>query len=181
MIGIKGRKPKRESRSAEFRQRLIAWKQTPESSRPSLRALACELGTSHQLLNHYLKGLEEWQYKERSRQAEKASELIRNRAQAENRLLTPWERHQVCALAREALRAMVTPILLDQLECIKQDAKRAPLHWAQIRMLKLFARQEFPGAKELLKKCQQSSAKNRKNNLPVIHAAASKSFRIAQR
>jgi hypothetical protein len=47
--------------------------------------------------------------------------------------------------------------LLDKLECIKQDAKRGPLHGAQIKMLKLLARHEFPGAKELLKKCQQSS------------------------
>jgi hypothetical protein len=37
---VSGRKPKQDSRSAEFRGRLIAWKQTPESSRPSLRALA---------------------------------------------------------------------------------------------------------------------------------------------
>ncbi len=47
---MRGRKPKQESRSAELRQKLIEWKQTPESSRPSLRALARELGTSHQLL-----------------------------------------------------------------------------------------------------------------------------------
>jgi hypothetical protein len=163
MIGIRGRKPKWESRSAEFRQRLIAWKQTPESSRPSLRGLACELGTSHQLLKHYLKGLEEWQHKERFRQAKKALEGILARAQAENRFITPGEEQQFCALAREALRAMVTPVLLNQLQCIKQDAKRGPLHGAQIKMLKLFARQEFPGAKELLKKCQQSSAKNHDN------------------
>ena len=45
-----GRKPKQESRSAEFRQILMAWKQTPEALRPSLRELARELGTSHQLL-----------------------------------------------------------------------------------------------------------------------------------
>lgn len=177
---MRGRKPKDESRATEFRRRFIGWKQTPESSRPSLRALACELGTSHQLLKHYLKGLEEWQYKERYRPAEKALEGILGRAQAENRLLTPWERQQFCALAREALRAMVAPILLDQLECIKQDAKRGPLHGAQIKMLKLFARQEFPGSKELLKKCQQSSAKNQKDNLPVIPAATFKSFRTAK-
>jgi hypothetical protein len=89
MIGIRGRKLKLECRSAEFRQRLIAWKQTPESARPSLQGLACELGTSHQVLEHYLKGLEEWQYKERFRQAKKALEGILARAQAENRFITP--------------------------------------------------------------------------------------------
>jgi hypothetical protein len=150
---MRGRKPKYESRATEFRRRLIVWEQTPKSMRPSLRALAREIGTSHQLLEHYLKGLDEWQYKERSRQAKKALEGILARAQAENRFITPEERQQFCALAREALRAMVTPVLLDQLECIKQDAKRGPLLGAQIKMLKLLAREEFPGAKELLKKC----------------------------
>jgi hypothetical protein len=62
----KDRKPKYESRATEFRQRLVVWKQTPASMRQSLRALAGELGTSHQLLAHYLDGLEEWQYKERA-------------------------------------------------------------------------------------------------------------------
>ena len=56
------------------------WKQTPKSMRPSLRALAREIGTSHQLPEHYLKGLEEWQYKERFRQAKKALEGILARA-----------------------------------------------------------------------------------------------------
>lgn len=52
---MRGRKPKWESRALEFYGRLARWKQSPESSRPSLRALARELGTSHQLLSHYLK------------------------------------------------------------------------------------------------------------------------------
>lgn len=157
------------------------WKQTPKSMRLSLRALAREIGTSHQLLEHYHKGLEEWQYKERFRQAMKALKGILARAQTENRLLTPWERQQFLALAREALRAMVTPKLLDKLGCIKQDAKRGPLHGAQIKMLKTFARQEFRGAKGALEEVPASSTKNQKVNLPVIPAAASKSFRIAKR
>jgi len=36
----RGRKPKEESRAEELRQALLAWKQTPEDLRPSLRALA---------------------------------------------------------------------------------------------------------------------------------------------
>ena len=55
-----GRKPKDESRATELRQALVAWSETPKSSRSSLRALATELGTSHQLLKHYLDGLEKW-------------------------------------------------------------------------------------------------------------------------
>jgi hypothetical protein len=76
---MRGRKIKQESRAAELRWKLVAWKQTPESSRPSLRALACELGTSHQLLSHYLDGLEQWEYNERYRNAKKACEEIRTR------------------------------------------------------------------------------------------------------
>src|SRR6267378_2945112 len=86
--GEPGRKPKRESRAAEFRQRLISWKQTSELLRPSLRALARELKTSHALLQHYLDGLEEWQYEERHRREEKQLEEIRSRAKAENRPMT---------------------------------------------------------------------------------------------
>ena len=51
---MSGRKPAYESRATEFRHRLTAWKRIPESSRPSLRALAREMDTSHQLLAHYL-------------------------------------------------------------------------------------------------------------------------------
>src|ERR1035438_8030118 len=91
---MSGRKPKQESRSAEFRQRLIAWKQTPDSLRPSLRALARQLGTSHQLLKHYRDGLEKWRYKERYRKAKMESEEIRARANAEGRPMTVWEQQQ---------------------------------------------------------------------------------------
>jgi hypothetical protein len=61
---MQGRKIKQESRADEFRHRLLAWKQIPEPLRPSLREFARELGTSHQLLEHYLGGLEKWQHKE---------------------------------------------------------------------------------------------------------------------
>ena len=64
-----GRKPAHESRATEFRHSLTTWKNTPESSRSSLRALARELGTSHQLLTFYLKRLDQWQADEYWRQA----------------------------------------------------------------------------------------------------------------
>ncbi len=50
----RGRKPADESRARILRARLVVWKQTPESQRVSLRTLAAELGTSHQLLAFYL-------------------------------------------------------------------------------------------------------------------------------
>jgi hypothetical protein len=138
-----GRKPKHESRAAEFRQRLIAWKQSPLSLRPSLRALACELGTSHQMLAYYLDGLERWQ-------AEEEAKRIRARAKVESRAMT----------THECLDAMITPGLFRQIEKLKQAAKRGPLNYWQIKMLKLYARR-FPEAHELLQKCTQSSAENR--------------------
>lgn len=79
---MRGRKPKQESRAEEFRQRLIAWKQEPVRSRPSLRALAAELGTSHQLLKHYVDGLEKWK-------RDKDLERIRASAKAKGVRLTP--------------------------------------------------------------------------------------------
>lgn len=97
----RGRKPNHEPRSVEFRQRLIVWKQTPESSRPSLRTLAIELHTSHQLLAHYLDDLEVWQAKANSREAK--DKVIRIRAETEKRSLTPWEEQQIRANDRASL------------------------------------------------------------------------------
>jgi hypothetical protein len=87
--GSRGRKPKYESRAPEFRRKLLTWRHTPDHSRPSLRALARELGTSHQMLAYCFKGLEEWEHKERSRQERKQAEEIRARAEPETRQTTP--------------------------------------------------------------------------------------------
>ena len=76
---MRGRKKKPESRAQEIRASLLMWKQTPKSSRPSLRALARELGTSHQLLEHYYDGLEDWQHRERCQRANAEAEEIRAR------------------------------------------------------------------------------------------------------
>jgi hypothetical protein len=153
---MRGRKTKKESRAGEIRARLLVWKQSPESSRPSLRALAAETGVSHQLLSFYLKGLGEWQYTERYRTAkqranEKADE-IRARAKAENREMT----------LRECFDVIVTPGLLDQIESIRQEAKGGPLNYWQIEMLKLFAKQGYPEAKELLEKHGSPSREERR-------------------
>lgn len=104
--GGAGRKPKLESRSAELRQTLIAWKQTPESSRPSLRALARALGTTHQLLGHYLVGLDEWRW-------QNELEQLRANAKARGVTVTPalerrflaWLKKLEARQAREAAKA----------------------------------------------------------------------------
>jgi hypothetical protein len=90
---MSGRKTKQESRAVEFRQSLLAWKQTPVAFRPSLRALARELATSHQLLSHYLSGLEEWH-------REKELEPLRAQAKAKNLTLTSEDERRYLAWLR---------------------------------------------------------------------------------
>jgi hypothetical protein len=169
-----GRKLAQESRATEFRRRLTAWKQTPESSRQSLRALAGELGTSHQLLGHYLEHLGKWQAKEYWRQARE----IRARAIAQGPPLTQWEDQQARAYDRVALRLTTGYMLLDHIKRMKEESERRPLCWQEIKGLKILAR-KFPEAHALLQKCSQSNAKNQKNNLPPISSGAAKSFRRA--
>jgi len=89
-----GRKAKGESRAEELRQRLIAWKEMPESQRPSLRSLAKELRTSHALLQYYLEGLERWR-------REKDLERLRANAAAKGVKVTPaLERRYLAWLAK---------------------------------------------------------------------------------
>lgn len=151
----RGRKPVTESRALELRQRLILWKQTPESSRPTLRALGRELGVKHQLLGYYLDGLEEWEHEERYRRARqvahKRAQEIRACAKVENREMT----------MRESCDAIITPGLHDRFEKLRREVKCGPLYRDQIQLLKIFARQGFPGAKEFLQKCFQQKAVRR--------------------
>jgi hypothetical protein len=169
---VSGRKPAHESRATEFRHRLTAWKRTPESSRPSLRALARELGTSHQLLTCYLKRLDQWQANEYWRQARET----RARVKTENRLLTPWEEQQARACDRAGLRIKTGLMLRETIDHIRRDSEHRPLVWQEIKALKILA-PGFPEARDLLQKCSQSSVNARKNNLPVVPCGADKSFR----
>lgn len=157
-----------ESRSAEFRQRIIAWNQTPESLRSSLRALARELGTSHQLLTHYMAGLQKWHLKEHYRKATEESDQIIARAILEDRPMTQWEeqRHYACTIA--ALRAKAISAMLDKLEDLKREARRGPLHPAQFKMVKIFAKWGYPGAQELLQKCLREGLKERKRFADIV-------------
>jgi len=160
---VSGRKPAPESRSIEFRRKLIEWKQTPESSRPPLRALARELGTSHQLLAFYLKDLEKWQIEEYRRQARE----IRDRASDEGRPLTQWEVQQARHYDRAGLSAIVTPMLLDHIKRLKEESERDPLTWHEIKVLKLYAR-HFSEAQELLQKCFLHNGIKKRKRFGVI-------------
>src|SRR5215475_8708607 len=108
---MKGRKRQGESRATELRQKLIVWQQMPESMRPSLRALAHELDTSHQLLTHYLEGIESWKAREKAKR-------IRARAEVEGRELT----------ISECFDAIIVPGVLAQIEELRRTAKRGPLN-----------------------------------------------------
>jgi hypothetical protein len=174
---MRGRKPNQESRVAEFRGRLMAWKHTPESSRPSLRALARELGTSHQLLKHYLDGLEKWRYKERYRKANEESDQVVARAIVEGRLMTESEEQRCHACDIAAIRAKAGSVLLGELAKLKQEARRGPLHPAKFKMVKTLAKHGIPGAQELLDKLSHGGARTCMNNLPAISAGAVKPFR----
>jgi hypothetical protein len=117
---IRGRKPKRESRALEFRQRLIVWMQSPEASRPSLRELARELRTSHTLLQHHLNNLEKWRAKEDWRRANE----IRTRASADGRPMSPWEELQSRALDRRALCRSIESALEDSVKRYEHEIER---------------------------------------------------------
>jgi hypothetical protein len=160
---MRGRKQKQESRATELRRKLIDWKQTPESSRPPLRALARELVTSHQLLNFYLKGLEKWQGEEYWRQARE----IRARAIAEDRPLTQWEDQQARAYDRAGLHLTTGYMLRHSIKRMKKDSERGPLCWHDIKALKMLA-PKFPEAQELLEKCLQTGIKKRKRFAVIV-------------
>jgi hypothetical protein len=99
---VRGRKTKNESRSAEFRQRLLIWRKTPELVRPSLRALARELGTTHQLLQHYLDGVGVWAAQQGrlrvDQEYKRKCQDIRLRANAEGR--STWDDPEMQKAAR---------------------------------------------------------------------------------
>jgi hypothetical protein len=154
---MSGRKPAHESRATELRRKLIEWERTPESSRPSLRALARELDTSHQLLAFYLKGLGKWRAEEYWRQARE----IRARAMDENRDLTSWEEQQALAYDRAGAGTMAHFILLESIERMKKESEQRLLCWQEIKVLKMLAR-DFPEAQELLQKCLRDGVMKRK-------------------
>jgi hypothetical protein len=152
-----------DSRALELRRKLIEWKRTAESSRPPLRALARELGTSHQLLAFYLNGLEKWQGEEYFRQARE----IRARAIAEDRPLTQWEDEKARAYDRAALHFTTGYMLRDSIKRTKKDSERGPLCWHDIQSLKMLA-SKFPEAQELLEKCLQNGIKKRKRFAVIV-------------
>lgn len=176
-----GRKPSSQSRAKEFRQRLSAWKRMPETSRPSLRAMATEIGTSHQLLSFYLRRWDKWQAKEYRRRADD----LRARAEAEGRYLNQWEEGQVAAYQRAAFHSMLDSVLAEAVPAmlirLKADAKTGKLSRQQLKVLGSLARQGFSAAQKILQGYSGGATADRakpvKNNLPVVRVVFPKSFR----
>jgi hypothetical protein len=135
----------------------------PQFSRPSLRALARELGTSHQLLSFYVKSLHRWQSKEYWRQARE----IRARANAEGRALTQQEEQRFYAYNRAATRATVGPMLLETIERMKKDSEGRPLYRQEIKALKILACQ-FPEAHEVLQQRSRDGVMKRKRFAEIV-------------
>jgi hypothetical protein len=177
-----GRRPKAESHAAEIRAKLAVWKQTPEYLRPSLRDLARQMGTSHQLLAHYLQRLERWQAKECGDKAKQ----IRARAEGEDRCLTAWEAQQAQAYDREAVRCLLDFVLGDALrkweQEIKQDVKagRSPAPGA-VKLVRKVASSGNRQAQGILTKYFEGRAEQSTNNLPLKDRAGANSFRSSMR
>lgn len=131
----RGRKRISESRGTEIRARLVEWKQIAEASRPSLRALAAELGVSHQLLSFYLRHWDRWQAKEYLRNAKDISAG----AKAENRTLTGEDQAQIVAYTRAYLQSEANSMIVDMLTALRKAAKRGKLSRQQLRVAKLIA------------------------------------------
>jgi len=143
---MKGRKPKQDSRADEIRARLMEWKEKPESARPSLRALASELHTSHQLLSHYLEGLDKWWCKELFRR----SKEIQMRTEAEHRFPTPSEEQQIRYYGRAAIGMIATCAIEGTVKHLELDAKKNRLTPKQINMLGTLASKGHERARKIL-------------------------------
>jgi hypothetical protein len=124
-VRSRGRKPAGESRALEIRLTLAKWRRVPDEQRVSLRALAVELGTSHQLLCSYLRTLDEWLSKERSKEHHRLAQEISDRAAAEGRLMTPLEGEQIVAYSRESLRSTLDSVISSAADTYTREMRKA--------------------------------------------------------
>lgn len=138
-----GRRPRSLSRAAEIRARLAEWKQSQEP-RISLRALAAEIGASHQLLSFYLRHWDKWQEREYQRQAK----AIRDNAKAERRSMSESELERVLAYQQAASRCMFSGLLDELYRDFEADARGGKLH---PKMAGFLATHNDPRAQKVLR------------------------------
>jgi hypothetical protein len=134
-------------RPDEIKARLVAWQETPESERPSLRGLAAEMGVSHQLLSHHLKGLEHWRIEQRRLELKRERESMWERVNGEHRLPTEDEYARITGILREEVQLVVTPLAWKAIERSAQSGKlsKRGVKWLQAR-----ARAGDPRAQEIV-------------------------------
>jgi hypothetical protein len=82
--------------------------------------------------------------------------------------MTPWEEQQAQCWDREAIHAMLESTLIRDSNQIKQDADRGPLHPAQFKILRIYAKIGLPGAQELVEKCLRVGLKKRKPFAEIV-------------
>ena len=164
----KGRKAASDSLATELRERLLQWKRTPEPQRISLRALAAELGTKHQLLSFHLRNLPKWQGKEYRRRAEEISD----RAKAEGRPMNDWELDQCAAYNRAQFDCMLDEVVAKTIRDLRNELKKGALSQVQMKIARLFASKGLPEAQEILRE-----SSSRQNNLPPSPVQRTKSFK----
>ena len=169
----RGRKPIGDSQANAIRMRLVSWRQTPDTSRISLRALASELGTSHQLLSFYLRGLDKWQTEEYMRRAN----AFRDLADAENRRMTPWEESQAVALERAAFRCMIDDALIPTIKQLTAVNQAGTLSKQTLKVVVLLARRGVPIAQKILEKHQTPISRMRNQNAMLLTPSRISSLR----
>jgi hypothetical protein len=138
----KGRKPTDESNATAIRTRLVSWSQAPEAQRPSLPALAKELGTSRQLLSFYLKGLSKWQQQGYHRKAQETRDKGLG--------MTYADEQQMIAYERAALNCMLDRALGGFIDRLATEAKTEGWTKKRIRLVEIAARKGLPAAQRLL-------------------------------
>ena len=142
----RGRKRASESRATGLRTTLLAWRKTPEPQRVSLRTLADQMSTSHQLLSFHLRRLDKWQMKEYRKKAQE----IEARAQAENRLLTQDEQTRCDAYRRASFDSMIDSAVCEMFRELRKQIKHGQLTGTHVRVARLLARKGYREAQEIL-------------------------------
>jgi hypothetical protein len=164
-----GRKRLCESRAFEIRSKLQEWRLTPAAEKTSLRALAIEMGTSHQLLAFYLRRQGLWE----SEQYGGMVQQICDRASAERRQISNDERARIYTYTRAATSSLADFAVADNLRKLRAVSREGrPLHRVHVRMAKLLVRTGCEEALDILKLDLE-----RKNNLPPGPGRAAKSFK----
>ena len=144
----KGRKPAHESPAAAICERLESWRRAPEAQKPSLRALAQELGTSHQLLSFHVRRLTKRQEKE---YRVKAQEI-----RSKGLVMTYADEQQAFAYDRAALQALLHDVLELIFQKIEARTKVGDLCPYELEVVSVAVRRGNPQAlkiKQALARC----------------------------